>query len=140
MIEKISDFQLKKGLIDATKAKNSCIQAGGEHLTKSEDCLVLNIWSERTVTNTSLRPVMFWIYGGGLSSGSIFEPHYNGSVLATQGVVYVSVNYRLGPLGFLYSGDDSAPGDVGFRDQLLALKWVFGFECHLFLSNIYSVL
>ncbi|CAG2167820.1 unnamed protein product [Oppiella nova] len=56
--------------------------------------------------------------------GSIFQEYYNGSVLATNDVVIVSVNYRLGPLGFLYGGDDTSPGNVGFYDQLLGLKWV----------------
>ena len=67
---------------------------------------------------------MFWIHGGGFSTGSIFAPIYSGKVLATMGVVFVSVNYRLGPLGFLYGGVDSAPGNVGLYDQLLGLKWV----------------
>ena len=68
---------------------------------------------------------MFWIYGGGLSVGSIFQKDYNGRVLATHDVIFVSVNYRLGHFGFLYGGDESAPGNVGFYDQLLVLKWVY---------------
>ncbi|CAG2175635.1 unnamed protein product, partial [Oppiella nova] len=50
-------------------------------------------------TNTTKSIVMLWIYGGGLSSGSIFDTQYNGSVLATHDVVFVSTNYRLGPFG-----------------------------------------
>ncbi|CAG2181086.1 unnamed protein product, partial [Oppiella nova] len=56
--------------------------------------------------------------------GSIFHKLINGSVLATNDVVIVSVNYRLGQLGFLYGGDQAAPGNLGFYDQLLGLKWV----------------
>ncbi|CAG2122436.1 unnamed protein product, partial [Medioppia subpectinata] len=67
---------------------------------------------------------MFSIYGGALSMGSIFQDFYNSSVLATNYVVVVAVNYRVGPLGFLYGGDQTAPGNVGFYDQLLGLKWV----------------
>ena len=67
---------------------------------------------------------MFWIYGGGLSLGSIFQPVYNGSVLATRDVVLVSANYRLGQFGFLYGGEESAPGNVGLHGQLLGLQWV----------------
>ena len=67
---------------------------------------------------------MFWIYGGALVMGSIFQNSYNGSVLATQDVVFVSTNYRLGPFGFLYGNDSTAPGNVGFYDQNLALIWV----------------
>ncbi|CAG2119961.1 unnamed protein product, partial [Medioppia subpectinata] len=87
----------------------------------SEDCLVLNIW---TTNVKELKPVMFWIYGGGLTMGSIFQEWYNGSALATKDVVVVSVNYRLGAFGFLYGDREDAPGNVGFYDQLLALKWV----------------
>ena len=92
---------------------------------ESEDCLVLNIWSPYSFTESSkLKPVMFWIHGGGLLFGSIFDPKYNGSVLATKDVVFVSTNYRLGPFGFLYGNDSTAPGNVAFYDQVMALKWV----------------
>ncbi|CAG2177705.1 unnamed protein product, partial [Oppiella nova] len=65
---------------------------------------------------------MFWIHGGGLNGGSV--ELYNGSVLATNDVVVVAVNYRLGWFGFIYGDREDAPGNVGFYDQLLALKWV----------------
>ncbi|CAG2102396.1 unnamed protein product [Medioppia subpectinata] len=110
-------------IIDATKPKNSClspIQLSPDS-PLSEDCLVLNIWTTNT---TALKPVMFWIYGGGLAAGSIYQPEYNGSVLATNDVVVVSVNYRLGAFGFLYGDREDAPGNVGFYDQLLGMKWV----------------
>ncbi|CAG2104218.1 unnamed protein product, partial [Medioppia subpectinata] len=114
------------GIIDATKVKNSCMQNPSQFPISpdsplSEDCLVLNIWTTNT---TALKPVMFWIYGGGLIMGSIFQEIYNGSALATKDVVVVSVNYRLGPFGFLYGDREDAPGNVGFYDQLLGLKWV----------------
>ncbi|CAG2122357.1 unnamed protein product, partial [Medioppia subpectinata] len=98
--------------------------------TTSEDCLVLNIWTPNVDNNNDnqqkvgLKAVMFSIYGGALSMGSIFQDFYNSSVLATNDVVVVTVNYRVGPLGFLYGGDETAPGNAGFYDQLLALKWV----------------
>ncbi|CAG2105292.1 unnamed protein product, partial [Medioppia subpectinata] len=110
-------------IIDATTFKNSCLHPPdhtGPDLPISEDCLVLNIWTTNT---TALKPVMFWIYGGGLEFGSIFDKNYNGSVLTTKDVVVVSVNYRLGPFGFLYGDREDAPGNVGFYDQLLGLKW-----------------
>ncbi|CAG2121276.1 unnamed protein product, partial [Medioppia subpectinata] len=112
-------------IIDATKVKNSCMQNAmafpNPDSPLSEDCLVLNIWTTNT---TALKPVMFWIYGGGLVTGSIFQELYNGSALATNDVVVVSVNYRLGPFGFLYGDREDAPGNVGFYDQLLGMKWV----------------
>ncbi|CAG2119951.1 unnamed protein product, partial [Medioppia subpectinata] len=107
-------------IIDAIKVGKSCIQPNGPFTimpdsTLSEDCLVLNIWTTNT---TALKPVMFWIHGGGLTIGSIFQEWYNGSALATNDVVVVSVNYRLGPFGFLYGDREDAPGNVGFYDQL----------------------
>ena len=85
--------------------------------------MVLNIWTPNATK--SLKPVMFWIYGGGLNGGTIFDFKYNGSYLAAHDVVLVSVNYRVGKLGFLYGGNGStAPGNVGLYDQVMALKWV----------------
>ncbi|CAG2117359.1 unnamed protein product, partial [Medioppia subpectinata] len=59
--------------------------------------------------STPLKPVMFWIHGGALKMGSSFQ--YNGSALATHDVVFVSTNYRLGQLGFLYGDREDAPGN-----------------------------
>ncbi|CAG2168479.1 unnamed protein product, partial [Oppiella nova] len=100
-----------------------------ESAAQLEDCLVLNIWSppvsDIKVVDKPLKPVMVWIYGGAFVVGSIFQfPNYNGSVLATHDIVFVSINYRLGAFGFLYSGDESSPGNMGLYDQQLALQWV----------------
>lgn len=93
----------------------------------SEDCLYLNIWSPGT--DGSKRPVLFWIHGGAYISGSGSITAYDGSVLAKNGeVVVVTINYRLGPFGFLYTKDlpdgDLIDTNVGHRDQLMALNWV----------------
>ena len=133
-----------KGIIDATKPKYSCHQTKAEFknlsggLTFSEDCLTLNIWSPKIGNNNSskLKPVMFWIYGGGLNHGFMFQPVYNGSVLATKDIVLVSVNYRVGYFGFLYGGDASAPGNVGLYDQLLGLQWVCYYLTSIRLESI----
>lgn len=128
----ISDYDtfnihgLHQGVIDGTRSKFACYQKPSPLLglnLMSEDCLVLNIWTAESANN-SLKPVMYWIHGGNLEFGTIFHPLYNGSVLATQGVVFVAPNYRVGKFGFLYGGDDSAPGNAGLYDQLLALEWV----------------
>src|SRR5699024_3248104 len=88
----------------------------------SEDCLFLNIWKP---TEAKANPVMLWIHGGGFSVGSSFEDIYNAKYIAQAGnVVVVSINYRLGALGFLYGGTEDAPGNLGLRDQILALEWV----------------
>ncbi|CAG2117207.1 unnamed protein product, partial [Medioppia subpectinata] len=120
----------KPDIIDATKPKNACIQNVSPlapNITLSEDCLVLNIWTPNAGNNNTnksqLKPIMFHIHGGGLASGSIFLG-LDSNVLATRGVVYASAAYRLGQLGFLYGDREDAPGNVGFYDQLLALKWV----------------
>ena len=93
-----------------------------------ENCLSLNVWSE-TLDHGARRPVIVWIHGGGYTSGSSHElPVYDGENLARQGVVLVSVNHRLGPLGFMdlaAGGEDFAEsGNVGMLDLVLALKWV----------------
>ncbi|ESO94437.1 hypothetical protein LOTGIDRAFT_84542, partial [Lottia gigantea] len=89
--------------------------------TQSEDCLNLNVYTPRK-TNTSLIPVMVYIHGGAFVSGSGLDR--NGEQLAMKDVVVVTLNYRLGPLGFLSTEDQAAPGNFGLLDQLLALKWV----------------
>jgi para-nitrobenzyl esterase len=94
-----------------------------------ENCLSLNVWSE-TLDHSARRPVVVWLHGGGFTSGSSHElPVYDGENLARQGVVLVSVNHRLGPLGFMdlsaAGGEEFADsGNVGMLDLVLALKWV----------------
>ncbi|CAH1790988.1 unnamed protein product, partial [Owenia fusiformis] len=77
----------------------------------------------QTLNEKAKLPVMVWIHGGGFMLGS--NRMYDGTVLASTGdVVIVTINYRLGPLGFLSTGDDDAPGNAGLLDQIQALKWV----------------
>ncbi|MHA2034946.1 MAG: carboxylesterase/lipase family protein [Promethearchaeota archaeon] len=88
---------------------------------ESEDCLTLNIWTPGL--DNKQRAVMFWIHGGAFMMGGGTDPMYNGSALALRGeIVVVTINYRLGSFGFLYS--KKIPPNVGFQDQLMALKWV----------------
>jgi len=95
----------------------------------SEDCLTLNVWVPVRHVAGKL-PVMVWIYGGGFVAGTTSEGRQDGSHLAQQGVIVVSMNYRLGVFGFLVhpelakeSGHNSA-GNYGLLDQLAALQWV----------------
>jgi para-nitrobenzyl esterase len=97
-------------------------------LGHNEDCLFLNVWTPASV-NKKL-PVMVWIYGGGFVTGSTSEARQDGSVLAAEGIVVVSMNYRVGIFGFLVlpelaaeSGRNAA-GNYGLLDQLAALHWV----------------
>ncbi|XP_072492071.1 cocaine esterase-like isoform X2 [Notamacropus eugenii] len=89
----------------------------------SEDCLYLNIYVPVHVKDGARLPVMVWIHGGGF----IFEgaSMYDGSILsASQNVVVVTIQYRLGVLGFFSTGDEHAPGNWGYLDQVAALRWV----------------
>ena len=91
----------------------------GRNYTVSEDCLYLDVYTP----NISLSlPVMVYIHGGGYGSGAAIG--YPSEVLALQGVVVVVIQYRLGPFGFLTTGDSAAPGNFGMLDQVEALKWV----------------
>lgn len=92
----------------------------------SEDCLYLNVWTPATNANQKL-PVMVWIYGGAFSYGSAAVPVYDGTRLAEKGVVVVSINYRLGALGWLAHPEltrEGEKGNFGLRDQIAALEWV----------------
>jgi len=95
----------------------------------SEDCLTLNVWVPANHSAAKL-PVMVWIHGGGFAAGATSEGRQNGSHLARQGVIVVSMNYRLGIFGSLVhpelvreSGHNAA-GNYGLLDQLAALEWV----------------
>ena len=93
----------------------------GKLQPESEDCLNLNIWTPRV--DNKKRPVMFWIHGGAFIMGGGTDPAYDGSALTRRGdVVVVTINYRLGALGYLYIPGVTA--NVGHLDQILALKWV----------------
>ena len=92
-------------------------------LRYSEDCLVMNVHVPSQSDQTAQLPVMVWFYGGGFNQGSIAM--YPADVLSAFGdVVVVTVNYRLGPFGFLRSSDGQLIGNQGLWDQHLALRWV----------------
>ncbi|XP_069596671.1 fatty acyl-CoA hydrolase precursor, medium chain-like [Ranitomeya imitator] len=89
----------------------------------SEDCLYLNIFTPADREKDTKLPVMVFIHGGGLRSGG--AGMFEGSALsAFENVVVVSMQYRLGFLGFFSTGDERAPGNYGFLDQVAALRWI----------------
>ena len=96
---------------------------------ESEDCLTLNVWTPSLDHGAQL-PVMVWLHGGGFITGSGALSLYDGTALARRGVVLVTVNYRLGPLGFMpwADGSDGSPealrGNWGLLDQIAALNWI----------------
>ena len=95
----------------------------------NEDCLQLNIWTPASSASDRL-PVMVWIHGSGLKDGAGTEPRYDGESLERKGVIVVTINYRLGVLGFLSHPEltrespHHASGNYGFLDQVQALRWV----------------
>lgn len=95
----------------------------------NEDCLYLNVWTPAKNASGKL-PVMLWIHGGGFNFGSASQPEYYGKNLAEKGVVVVTINYRLGPLGFLVhpllskESPNGVSGNYALLDQIAALKWV----------------
>jgi para-nitrobenzyl esterase len=125
------------GVYNADRFAPECIQPlrsshanhyFGEEPT-SEDCLYLNIWAPPGV-GAGKRPVVVWIYGGGFGIGSSSMANYAGESLAKKGVVYVGLNYRVGPFGFLAhpaltaESPRHASGNYGLLDQLAALRWI----------------
>jgi para-nitrobenzyl esterase len=127
-----------KGTYHADRTAPECIQTlrahdinhyFGEEAT-SEDCLYLNIWAPPRSAGTQAVPVVVWIYGGGFTIGSASMANYSGEQLAKKGVVYVSLAYRVGALGFLAHPELSAEsprhvsGNYGFLDQIAALQWI----------------
>ncbi len=94
----------------------------------SEDCLYLNVWTGASSAKEK-RPVFVWIYGGGFSSGSAACDIYDGKEYAKKGIVFVSINYRVGAIGFMAHPEltkegKGTSGNYGLMDQVAALKWV----------------
>jgi len=95
----------------------------------SEDCLYLNVWTGARAVDEK-RPVIVWIYGGGFQSGGSGVPIYDGEAMAKKGIVFVSINYRVGIFGFFAhpglskESGNNASGNYGLMDQVAALKWV----------------
>lgn len=100
----------------------------GETYTYSEDCLFLNIWAPADAAPEDRLPVIFYIHGGGFTGGCGHEKHFDGPVWPTKGCVAVTINYRLGPMGFVclpaLADEAGSTGNYAFLDQLAALQWV----------------
>ncbi|XP_033219238.1 esterase FE4-like isoform X2 [Belonocnema kinseyi] len=92
-------------------------------VTGSDDCLYLNVYT-KSVENNIPFPVMVWIHGGGFIFGSGNDDIYGPDFLVRKEIVLVTINYRIDVLGFLNLGLETAPGNQGLKDQVMALKWV----------------
>jgi len=116
-----------EGVRQADKFGPSPMSSMGFGGNSSEDCLYLNVWTPAKTAKDKLA-VMVWIYGGGFSMGS--SSQYNGAPIAREGVVLVTINYRVGKLGYFahpaLSAEDPnhVSGNYGILDQIAALKWV----------------
>ncbi|NKB99586.1 MAG: carboxylesterase family protein [Pseudomonadales bacterium] len=122
-----------EGELAATEFGLPCYQPGSlsafydrTYTQMSEDCLTLNVWTRGETVADDL-PVMVWVHGGALVMGSGGD--YDGAPLSAEGVVLVTINYRLGPFGFfahpsLSEEGGGTSGNQGFRDQIAALTWV----------------
>ena len=100
----------------------------GETYTYSDDCLFLNIFTPENADANSNLPVIFYIHGGGYTGGCGHEKHFDGPVWPTKGVIGVTINYRLGPMGYLCLPEleekAGHTGNYGMFDQIAALQWV----------------
>ncbi|KAI7815490.1 carboxylesterase [Rhyzopertha dominica] len=116
---------------NATEIHSDCPQRNpftGEHVKPAvgnEDCLYLNVYTPKIPKqDKTLLPVMIFLHGGGWVCGGGNTNWYAPDTLLDRDVVLVSPNYRLGPLGFLTTGDEIVPGNNGLKDQVLVLKWI----------------
>ena len=100
----------------------------GDVYTYSEDCLFLNIFTPETAQEGDKLPVLIYIHGGGFTGGCGHEQHFDGPVWPAKGVIGVTINYRLGPLGFAclpeLREEAGFTGNYGLFDQLTAMQWV----------------
>ena len=100
----------------------------GESYTYSEDCLFLNIWTPENAKEGDKLPVLIYIHGGGFTGGCGHEKHFDGPVWPTKGVIAVTLNYRLGPMGFVclpeLKEEAGHTGNYGLYDQMTAIRFV----------------
>jgi para-nitrobenzyl esterase len=122
------------GVHDANSFGASCVQEISEWNRQEasgnkEDCLYLNVWTPEWPSRVK-QPVMVWLHGGGNTSGGASVDYFDGASLSRRGVVVVTINYRLGPMGFFVhpgltaESSHRASGNYGLLDQVAALKWV----------------
>ena len=117
------------GVIDATHFGAAPYQPDQPRLTQSEDCLQLNLWTPDTASGSKPLPVFVWIHGGGFTGGYAFDPVSDGAKFAREGVVVVTVAYRLGVFGFLdleplLGPEYRGTANNAMRDLILALEWI----------------
>lgn len=112
-----------QGVRQATSHGSGCPQMGllGIFVTGSEDCLFLNIYTQDLIGS---RPVMVFVHGGSFSDGSGDSTVYGPEYYVQDGVLLITLNYRLNVMGFLSTGDRHAQGNYGLKDIVQALRWI----------------
>lgn len=119
-----------RGVLDGTVERSGCIETA---LTLdndfvfygNEDCLYINVYTPRHPNKQGEKlPVLVWIYGGAFMFGNSSSSMYGSENLLNQNIITVTFNYRVGPFGFLSTGDMESPGNYGLKDQNYALKWI----------------
>ena len=120
-------YKYNEGTYESGAESNvTCVQEGNGMVIGDEDCLMLNIYvPEKVFVDDSEKlTVMVWIHGGGLQSGTYVYGRYGPKHFMDKDIVIVSINYRLGPLGFFSLGNSDVPGNQGLLDQNMAMTWV----------------
>ncbi len=117
------------GVIDATRFGAAPYQPDQPRLLQSEDCLQLNLWTPENTSESKLLPVFVWVHGGGFTGGYAFDPVSDGVEFAREGIVVVTVAYRLGVFGFLdleplLGAEYRGTSNNALRDLILALEWI----------------
>ncbi|XP_032583800.1 uncharacterized protein LOC6572615 [Drosophila mojavensis] len=116
-----------EGILDCSKPRSKCLQVSSltQQVEGSEDCLYLNI-AVKSLSSEKPLPVMVYVHGGGFKNGDPTKFGFGPDYIMREQVIYISICYRVGPLGFLSFADPSLriPGNAGLKDIILALKWI----------------
>ncbi|KAJ8707441.1 hypothetical protein PYW08_010693 [Mythimna loreyi] len=110
-------------IFEAYESKE-CPQVNNDVATGTLDCLTMNIYVPSNADFQNRMPVMVWIHGGGFTKGSADSDGYSPKYLLQHDVIVVAINYRLGAYGFMCLDIPEVPGNQGFKDQVLALRWI----------------
>ena len=119
-----------EGVRDCLENGSQSVQTWKGTAYGNEDCLYLNVWTNRAGKPNAKLPVMVWIHGGGWTGGNGGRSYYSGTAISRRGVILVTVNYRLGAMGFLAhealaeESKRGISGNYGLMDNILALQWI----------------
>ncbi|CAH1998480.1 unnamed protein product [Acanthoscelides obtectus] len=112
------------GVLQCKNNNKHCYQVGTNDKLETEDCLLINVFTKEDTKTQSKRPVLVLFYGGAFIHGAATTTYQKVKHFVRNDIVVVTLNYRVGPFGFLSTGDTVLPGNMGLKDQQLALKWV----------------